>query len=262
MQHVVMYSGGAASWGAGRQVALRYGTNNLSLLFADTSTEDEDLYRFLKESADNVGGRLVWLKDGRDVWQTFRDVRYLGNSRIDPCSRILKREICRKWVEENCEPASTSLYVGVDWTETHRLPSIKRNWLPYNAIAPLAEWEPKADKAELITSLAQFGIAPPRLYALGFPHNNCGGFCVKAGMAQFRLLLEFFPERYAYHERREAELREYLGKDVSILRDRRNGGVRPLTLRVFRERLQSGGLSVDPDDFGGCGCFTSENEAD
>ncbi len=65
------------------------------------------------------------------------------------------------------------------------------------------------------------GIAPPRLYAMGFPHNNCGGFCVKAGQAHFALLLRTMPERYAYHEAKENELRAELGWRQTILRDAR-----------------------------------------
>jgi len=260
MKHVVMFSGGAASWGAAKRVADKYGTADLTLLFSDTMTEDDDLYRFLAEATANVGGTYVRLADGRDVWQIFHDVKFMGNSRIDPCSRILKREICHKWVEANCDPADTTLYVGIDWTETHRLPAIKRNWAPYTTIAPLAEWQPLESKDQLLKDLEEFGIKPPRLYAMGFPHNNCGGFCIKAGMAQFRILHEFFPERYAYHEQREQELREYLGKNVSILRSRKGGKSTPLTLKAFREGLEGKLIDVDPNDWGGCGCFTDEEE--
>ncbi len=31
-----------------------------------------------------------------------------------------------------------------------------------------------------------FGIEPPRLYKMGFKHNNCGGACVKAGISQWK----------------------------------------------------------------------------
>jgi hypothetical protein len=88
---------------------------------------------------------------------------------------------------------------------------------------------------------------------MGFPHNNCGGFCVRAGQAHFALLLRTLPERYAFHEEQEEKLRTYLGKDVAILRDRRNGKTRPMTLREFRERLIANG-QYDPNEWGGCGC--------
>ena len=52
----------------------------------------------------------------------FRDKRMLGNSRIDPCSRILKRELAAKWLKANA-PGAT-VVVGIDWLEGHRLPPI------------------------------------------------------------------------------------------------------------------------------------------
>ncbi|KQM91845.1 MULTISPECIES: hypothetical protein [Sphingomonas] len=46
---------------------------------------------------------LIWLVEGRDPWEVFRDRRYLGNSRIDPCSEMLKRKFFAQWRAENCD---------------------------------------------------------------------------------------------------------------------------------------------------------------
>ena len=105
----------------------------------------------------------------------------------------------------------------------------------------------------MLAELEGEGIKQPRLYEMGFPHNNCGGFCIKAGQAHFKRLLEVMPERFAYHERKELELAAYLGKNVSILKDRRGGKTRPLTLKALRERVECGG-EIDEHDWGGCGC--------
>ncbi len=116
---------------------------------------------------------------------------------------------------------------------------------------------PYIDKAQVLSALRAAGIEPPRLYGMGFPHNNCGGFCIKQGMAGFRHLLEVFPERYAYHEGREQELREFLGKDVAILRDRAGGTTTPLTLSTLREQIEAGAENEQLAlDWGGCGCFS------
>ena len=96
------------------------------------------------------------------------------------------------------------------------------------------------------------GIRPPRLYDLGFNHNNCGGACIKAGQAQWALLWRMFPERYLEKEKWEEEMRASVG-DHSILRDRSNGTTKPLTLRAFRAKLEAQ-QSFDANDWGGCGC--------
>jgi hypothetical protein len=258
--HIVMYSGGIASWATARRVAERYGTERLILLFADTLMEDGDLYRFLDESAKDVGGTLVKLAEGRDPWQVFFDVRFLGNTRVDPCSRVLKRELLRRWLEEHHAPEETVVHLGFDWTEGHRFKRAQGHWQPWTATAPMTE-PPMTERADLLADLSARGIEPPRLYALGFPHNNCGGFCIKAGQAHFVHLLRTMPERYAYHEGREQELREYLGADVAILRDRRGGTTRPYTLRELRENVQGPDEpEFDGDEWGGCGCFSDDGQ--
>lgn len=262
MKHIVMFSGGVGSWAAAKRVVKWHGTDNLTLLFTDVLMEDEDLYRFIKEAASNVGGEFIRLVEGRTPWQVFTDTRFLGTSRVDPCSRILKREMATAWVRKHCDPDDTILYLGIDWTEIHRLERSQRFWKPWCVEAPMCD-EPWIDKPDILTALRAEDIKPPRLYDMGFPHNNCGGFCIKAGQAHFKLLLGKMPERYRYHEEQEEKLRQYLLAnpkktgtwDVSILRDRRGGKTNLLTLRELRHRVETE-QEIDCDDWGGCGCFS------
>lgn len=257
-KHVVMFSGGVGSWAAAKRVADLYGTDDLYLVFADVLGEDEDCYRFIHEAAANVGGSLVWLKDGRTIWEVFKKHRMLGNTRIAKCSHVLKQDPCRKWLKENTDPVDTAVYVGIDWSESHRMVSIERNYQPWQAFAPLTE-SPYLDKEDMIVWCEHEGMAPPRMYAEGFPHANCSGGCVKAGQGQFKLLYEQRPQVYAQWEHEEQNLREYLDKDVAILRDRTGGTVKPLPLSVLRQRLESTPELVDVDEIGGCGCFVDDD---
>ncbi len=74
-------------------------------------------------------------------------------------------------------------------------------------------------KQVLFDRLAADGIAAPALYAMGMPHNNCGGFCIKGGIDHFILLLNGDRERYMFHEHREQQLRRYLGHTVECRAD-------------------------------------------
>lgn len=263
-----MFSGGLGSWLTARRVVDQYGTDDLVLLFADVkgdSTnphvgEDEDTYRFVREAAADVGAELVTVKDGRDIWQVFKDDRFLGNSRLANCSKYLKQKPCREWLEANRDPADTIVYVGIDWSEVHRLPAIEAGWAPYPVRAPMTE-RPYLDRGAMERACITAGMEIPRLYRAGFPHNNCGGGCVRAGQAQFELLLREHPERYAHWETQEQALRDHLDKDVTILKDRTGGTTTPLTLRRFREGIESQSLLFDPNDFGGCGCFVDGDAA-
>lgn len=110
-------------------------------------------------------------------------------------------------------------------------------------------------KADMLQWAKQSSLVTSRAYRQGFEHDNCGGFCVKAGQGHFALLLRERRARYLEHEEEEQRLIRYLGKDVAILRDRRGGETKPLTLREFRERIEAG-QAAQPE-FGGCGCFLS-----
>lgn len=262
-----MFSGGVGSWAAAKRVAEKHGTDNLTLLFADVGGghssphvgEDEDCYRFIDDAAKNVGGQLVTLNEGRDIWQVFKDNRFLGNARLANCSKFLKQIPCRKWLDENCNPEETTVYVGIDWTEMHRIEAIAQAYQPYRAACPLTE-PPYLDKLDMLAWCKREGLEPPRMYADGYPHANCGGGCVRAGHGQFKLLYEKNPERFKFWEAKEQELREFLDKDVAILRDRRGGTSKPLPLSVFRKRLEEEPELVDADDLGGCGCFTDTEQ--
>lgn len=211
---------------------------------------------------------LRWLMDGRTPWEVFEDVRFLGNSRRDPCSKWLKRVLLDRWTEENCDPASTVVIVGIDWTEAHRFLGTKdkpglrqrkaeRGWT-YEA--PLTE-PPYQTKEQLHEWAAGFGLRKQRLYQIGAAHANCGGGCVKMGQGGFALLLQADPCAFAEWESNEEYLRALLG-DVSMLTDRRgNGKKKPLPLRVFRERIEAG-WQPDMFDVGGCGCAVDDGEED
>ena len=89
---------------------------------------------------------------------------------------------------------------------------------------------------------------------MGFKAINGGGLWVKAGLGQFANLYKTMPERYAYHENKEEEFREFIEKDVSILRDRRNNTTKPLTMRELRERVDAGESFAYDSDWS-CMCF-------
>lgn len=377
MKHIVMFSGGIGSWATAKRVAAQHGVENLLLVFADTLSEDDDLYRFVVEGVASVFGLkvnipvclpsirqreerkaaimqlaeqaisaipgLVWLIEGRDIWDVFRDVKFLGNSSVDPCSLVLKRQYLRAWVRatfvpgvqsviaqrgiplysraaiseavkigesvankarsltkakrhEEAEAAAAPLlnaerevadqlvfYIGYDWSEVGRWDKAKRYWDPYRVECPLVD-PPYLHKSDLIQELASEGIQIPLLYRLNMPHNNCWGRCVKAGHSQWHRLLEVLPDVYAESEYLEAEWQTYTGSDKTILKDRRGGKTKPLSLQEFRLRwqdhpedkkqrirdawnrnfgvlpedllteLQDAG--VDLADTSGCGCFS------
>ena len=299
MKHIVFYSGGLGSWATAKRVVERHGAENVLCLFTDTLIEDADLYRFLLETTQELYGidqsdliertkdipetshetmedrkeylkqlsedanertpNFVWLNDGRDPWDVFKDVRFLGNSRLANCSHELKQKMSAKWIKDNFTPDECTLYLGIDWTEEHRTKAPRKNWAPYQVEYPMCE-EPYWTKIDVAKELEQTGIKRPTLYEQGFSHNNCGGFCVRAGQGHFANLWQTKPKLYRYHEEKEQEMQDFLNRPVTILKRTRNGEKQNLSLRQLRKELEQGGEQVDMFDIGGCGCFVQDGE--
>lgn len=260
MKHIVLYSGGLGSYFTAKRL-LERGINkeDIILLFTDTKIEDEDLYRFLKDSTEKLGIPLTDYSDGRNVWEVFRDRKFLGNSRVDPCSEDLKRKMSRKFIKQ-FSPDEVIVYLGYDWTEMDRYEKAQKAWQPYKIESPMCD-APYLDKEDMKRILVEEdGIKLPRLYEMGFQHNNCGGGCVKAGIGHFAHLLDVMPERFKLWEDKEQEMREYIGKDISILRRSKNGVRKNFTLKQLREEREA--LSkAELCDIGGCGCFSGVDDS-
>lgn len=221
----------------------------------------------LRDRAAEEIPELVWLVEGRDPWEVFRSERLLGNSRFDPCSKFIKRKTLDRWFNEQCDPAQTIRYYGIGTGEKHRYDNGEGGGLRprmeamgWRAEAPLIG-RVEGDLSPLLYMSYQH-LKPPRLYGLGYQHNNCGGLCVKAGHRHWRLRHDVQPERFAYDAMMEEKIRVFLGADVSFLTDRRGGtGKKPFTLAALAERLGAEPQQPIPDPEpgeNGCGCVIEE----
>lgn len=288
---MVSFSGGISSFVAAKLWVDRHGPEGVHLVFAETFIEDEDNYRFLIEGACVIYGKpfpdfayweipeiyedmeerkrvlrqmaqktmeylpgFVWLADGRSPWEVMRDVRLIGNSRMDPCSSVLKRKLLDKWRNENLNQATDVCILGINWDESERMDRVRERVKPWNYLSPLIDYRVFMGHKHMREMLDRLGILAPRMYDMGFAHANCGGFCIKAGQGSFRLLHQHFPKRYEYHEGEENSMRGLVGNH-SILRDQRKGVKRRLTLEMLRQRIECDQMTeMERMDLGGCAC--------
>lgn len=267
MKYLVHLSGGLGSAMALLRTIERYGLDNTEAVFADVrgnSThrydgEHADTYRFINDLVRHTGVTFTRLAEGRAVWDVLEDRRVIsmvvGNKRLSPCSQELKREPLDRYVSEHYKPDQVVQVAGMGWQETGRMRQMERAKAPYRVWFPLAE-TPYMDNCHIEAELAKIGIAVPSMYYDGFSHGNCGGFCINGGTGHFARLYTADPDRYRYHEAREQQFQERTGTTHTVLKDRRGGVSRPMTLADFRERLERGEV-YDELDAGGCGCFAS-----
>jgi hypothetical protein len=224
--------------------------------------EWRDFLADLRERTASDLPELIWLVEGRDPWEVYRDERMVGNSLKDPCSKFIKRNRLDAWRKAACIGARDTFIVGIGEHEKHRFDDGQGGALGPRMKAAGWHYEaPLIGQPELNPGLwmASARIAPPRLYALGYQHNNCGGMCCKAGHAHWQNRARVHPERFAYDAMMERKVRNYLGKPAATMLNDRRGDKqkKPLSLDAFADRLAAQpevNYDYEPGS-SGCGCM-------
>lgn len=265
MKYIVNYSAGLSSTEALERTIERYGKEHTIPVFADVkgnsteehAGEDEDSYRFMTDVERYFALPITRIIEGRDIWQVMMDERAItlpvGKTRVAKCSIKLKREPIDRWIEERFAPDECIQVTGLGWQEPHRIRDFIAAKAPYQTWHPMSE-PPYMDNCHIEAKWQARGVKAPRLYEAGHSHGNCGGACVKGGQGNWALLYFTNKPRYLYHAAKEARFRAEVNPKATILRDRRGGTSKPMTLYEFAERLERG-EAYDQDDLGGCGCF-------
>lgn len=271
MKHLVSVGGGFTSTiELPLLVVEKYGRDNVDLVISCLAGESPDLWRLVEACEDMTRLKVKrityapyckYLEDAPsamwwDIWDVFFATGMMGSTRLDPCSRVLKRETLRAYIEDHYDPAQTTMHVGITAHEIDRMMAIKANWSKsgYTVEAPLCDVELVGTTKERCQRMLGW---VPFLYTIDASHNNCGGFCVKAGYAQMARLLWYLPDTYAYHEMQERRFREQFERDATIMRKRKTrGGVMettPYSLEEFRCDMERKWASMLPgfDPFDG-----------
>jgi hypothetical protein len=267
VKYISNFSGGLCSFFASKRLVEQFGPSSVVNLFADVLIEHPDLYDFNRRSEDLLGVPITRISLDISPWQLFRKEGLIGNDRSPICSIRLKREPLNAWMathyeldrhQENAfyEPATVAL--GFDFSENNRLVDFQNAHPTWRVVAPMIQ-PPLWDKCRILEEATRLGFKMPELYVKGFPHNNCGGACVKAGISHFVHLFHVLPAKYLEWEQEELDTQDEFRRrgianwNFTILKDRRGGSAKPLTLRALRFRIMAG-EEFDKYDWGGCGC--------
>lgn len=246
MKYVVSLSGGVASAVAADRAIQRYGKENVILWFADTKWEDADLYRFMQDCLVYWGMEMKTHTDGRTPLEVAEQRQLIPNSKIAPCSFVLKVEPFRAFIARIHEPVTVLL--GMDWKEMHRMEAPTKAYEAAGAEVdfPLM-WKPYEFRPYQDVVRHDWGIEPPRLYALGYQHNYCAGRCVKAGVHEWIRTLIHFPERFEEVKLWEQAQRAKGGPRANrtICSEERQGKKYPVTLEEIERRFLAGEYKED-----------------
>ena len=231
MKYISSLSGGVASAVAHHRAIERYGKENVIAWFSDTLYEDDDLYRFLEDLEKYWDQKIIRHTEGLNPLEVSEKQHMIFNQKIAACSKVLKMKPFADFVKEYSKPVTVLL--GMDWSEQHRMEAPKKNYEKIEGVTvdyPLM-WKPY--DWDVFKTVESWGIEIPRMYKMGFPHNNCGGRCFRQGKNEWLRLRDNFPERFK-QVRDWEEAQQAIGdarKDYAICRDQSGGEVKPLSLR-------------------------------
>jgi hypothetical protein len=256
MHHIVSLSGGISSALAADRVINRYGRDNVTLWFADTSWEDADLHRFLADCMARWGGELATYKDGRTPLGVAESQNIIPNQRVAPCTYELKIKPFVKYIKTQVKPLT--VHLGLDWTEMHRLEAPKRNYEAIKGVAvdyPLM-WKPYEFRNYFDVVRLEWGIETPELYKQGWSHNNCGGRCVKQGIRDWKRLQVQRPDDFAEVRDWEQAQRAKGGAraNYAITRKQRGEEVIPVTLLELEGEWMPDETGPVQEDMFACFC--------
>jgi len=255
MRHIISFSTGLSSAITVERVIQRHGRDSVHIVFMDTLIEDADNYRFLADCGQRWGD-IITLTEGRTPYEVAKDRQIIANQKIAPCTFELKIELFRDWLTANFDGQAITIHIGYDFTELHRCGPTTENYgeFGWSVDYPLL-WKPYETRPYKQVA-RDWGIEPPRMYAAGYSHANCGGRCFKQGQGDWLRTLMNSPELYAEAEQWEQEMRDHpVRKNYAILRDQRGGKVRALTLKEFRlSQIKKDLLQPSLLDFSQGGC--------
>jgi len=254
----VNVSGGCASSVVWKRCVEWYGMDSVVPVFADTSYEHADLYRFLDDCEKHIGQPLERLKDGRDIWDVFDQagiMRITSAGGACKASVELKQYPLAKHLEESgCD----AIAVGIEFLEPERISAFQDRVPGREVLFPLTV-RPLLSECEIIEEVRSWGVKPPTIYDDGYTHNNCGGFCILAGLGQWAANRKRDPQAFEYAAKRERQFTKETG--FTVLRDQSGGEVRPYTLDELA-RDQDSGREFPKDWKSNCNCMVPLFRAD
>ena len=229
-------SGGSASAIVWHRCLELFGADRVVPVFADTNSEDADLYRFLDDCETHFGQTLTRLNDGRNIWDVFDQT---GIMRIAKAGNACKAsiELKQKPLADHFKTSGCdAIAVGIEFQEPERMERFQAK-IAAPVLFPLAR-RPLFSECEIHEEVKRLGLKPPEIYNEGYGHNNCAGRCILAGLGQWAANLRRDPVGFTDAESRETAFVERTG--FTILRDQRGSNVKPYTLKELRADAGSG----------------------
>jgi len=218
----------------------------VEIVYCDTGSEHPDNSRFMADCVRWFNHPVSVIKNEKytDIFDVFRQRRYIKDQYGAPCTRLLKIAMRQRF-----ERFDDAQVFGFDFEEAKRVNDFIENNPEVMVVAPLIER--KINKLACFEILTKAGIELPIMYKLGYQNNNCIG-CVKGGMGYWNKIRRDFPETFAEFAKLEREIGHSINSEEIKINGQRK------KLPVYLDELHpKRGRYIPPTACGATGCETT-----
>lgn len=173
------------------------------IIYTHVTNQHPDSLRFLHDCEGILNRKITILQSNRykDVDDVIERTKCVNTPFGAPCTRILKRDVRKKWESENPDH---HIYVwGFDRNETDRAKRVEAAMSDYDHEFPLIDANLSKEDAHGIAE--RLGPKRPVMCDMGYSNNNCIG-CVKGGAGYWNKIRVDFPDVFERRARQEREI--------------------------------------------------------
>jgi hypothetical protein len=211
MRIISWFSCGAAS-AVATKLAIVEARYPVEVVYCRVKEEHPDNMRFLQDCEKWFGQKITILQNEKyegSIYNVFIKNKYIVGVAGAPCTRLLKKEIRKKY-----ELPTDIQVFGYTVEEEDRVDRFM------DANNDVKLWsillEKGLTKQDCLGLLNRAGIEIPVMYKLGYQNNNCIG-CVKGGLGYWNKIKIDFPE----HFEKMAQLEKTIGAKILKLKGER-----------------------------------------
>lgn len=239
---IAWFSCGAAS-AVATKLAIAESKHPVEVLYCHVKEEHPDNIRFMKDCEQWFGQEIKVLQNEQyhgSIYEVFQKRRYIVGVAGAPCTRLLKKEVRKKYEQPN-----DIQVFGYTVEEQDRVDRFIDSNNDVNLWSILID--KGLAKSDCLAMIDRAGIEIPMMYKLGYSNNNCIG-CVKGGLGYWNKIRHDFPVEFD----RMAALEKNIGAKI---------------LKHQGERIWLTDLPVDAGDYPTeqsieCGIFCHMAEQD
>lgn len=201
---LVWFSCGAPSASAAKLAVEKYKSDSTPVEVVNCDTladEHSDNARFLRDVQEWIGWPIKQIRSSLygDVDAVNVGTRYMSSPKGARCSMELKKapRLAYQWAEDThiwgLAADEEKRIADFEWNN----PELRNEWILRDR---------GLSEAACREMVAKAGIRLPRMYELGYEHNNCKG-CLKATSPKYwNMIRRDFPDTFALRARRSREL--------------------------------------------------------